>query len=325
MGIGGGDSGWTISATAPPAPDEGDGWYDTSRDGLFIWDGSAWDNVGSGAQGNPGPTGPQGPQGDTGPAGPKGDKGDTGDRGPAGTGWTSAAVAPTSPSDGVGWYDTANDALSIWDGSEWEEVGGAQIPAQASAPASPSEGDLWYDTTNDELKAYDGSAWEVIGPASGAGAGSGTEWAGSPLATRFSTSGGTRVATGITIPTSGQVGVAVIRGRPSTRHGSELYTPAWFDLARLRGLTEVSAGTYTSTAAGNGMVVQFEQVGSTSVLQPVFYRGEANELLLSTRQRGAGDRTASQDVVIDSMSIYTFDGVLRSAPSGGVGSSTFVG
>jgi len=33
----------------------------------------------------------------------------------------------------------------------------------STAPTAPSEGDLWYDTTNDLLKAYDGTNWQSAG------------------------------------------------------------------------------------------------------------------------------------------------------------------
>lgn len=33
----------------------------------------------------------------------------------------------------------------------------------ATAPSNPSEWDLWYDTTNDVMKVYDGSQWNSIG------------------------------------------------------------------------------------------------------------------------------------------------------------------
>ena len=40
-----------------------------------------------------------------------------------GSGWTVSATAPSSPTDGQGWYDTANDVLKIYDGSIWEAIG----------------------------------------------------------------------------------------------------------------------------------------------------------------------------------------------------------
>ena len=37
------------------------------------------------------------------------------------------------------------------------------VKVSASAPASPTEWMTWYDTTNDQLKVYDGSNWQVTG------------------------------------------------------------------------------------------------------------------------------------------------------------------
>ena len=53
---------------------------------LYVWNGSAWENVGQiqGPKGDTGATGPQGPKGDTGATGAKGDKGDTGATGAQG-------------------------------------------------------------------------------------------------------------------------------------------------------------------------------------------------------------------------------------------------
>lgn len=38
-----GGSGWTVAATAPSSPVDGDGWYDTSTDLLKIYDGTQWE------------------------------------------------------------------------------------------------------------------------------------------------------------------------------------------------------------------------------------------------------------------------------------------
>ena len=39
-----------------------------------------------------------------------------------GSAWARQAIAPSSPSEGTGWYDTARDVLKIYDGSQWEWV-----------------------------------------------------------------------------------------------------------------------------------------------------------------------------------------------------------
>lgn len=37
------------------------------------------------------------------------------------------------------------------------------VYVNATAPSSPTEGDVWYDTANDRLKTFDGSAWSIVG------------------------------------------------------------------------------------------------------------------------------------------------------------------
>jgi hypothetical protein len=37
----------------------------------------------------------------------------------------------------------------------------SRITVSSSTPSNPSEGLIWYDTTNDLLKVYDGTNWNV--------------------------------------------------------------------------------------------------------------------------------------------------------------------
>lgn len=66
---------------------------------------------------------------------------------PSGAGWTVAAAAPDSPSNGDGWYDTANHSLKIFDGSIWRVVG-HPLP-DTSAYGSIDAGNLlaWNNTS----------------------------------------------------------------------------------------------------------------------------------------------------------------------------------
>ena len=48
-------------------------------------------------------------------------------------GWVISATEPTSPFDGQGWYDTANEAMFIYDGSEFVQVGIPLTPDQLHA------------------------------------------------------------------------------------------------------------------------------------------------------------------------------------------------
>lgn len=87
----------TALPTPPASPSDA---YIISGE-LWVWDGSAWVNVGTfrgpqGPAGAPGPQGPQGVQGAVGPAGPTGLQGPKGDTGVTG------AVGPRGPAGAPG-------------------------------------------------------------------------------------------------------------------------------------------------------------------------------------------------------------------------------
>ena len=99
-------------------------------------------------------------------------------------------TAPVNPTEGVVWYDTTNDILKMYDGTNWNPVGendravwwnitgtlSNQTDLQnaldakqdkfftksATAPSNPSEWDQWYDDTNNVMKFYDGTEWKKI-------------------------------------------------------------------------------------------------------------------------------------------------------------------
>ena len=90
---------------AHPTGNTGDG-YMVGGD-LYVWNGSAWEDVGTiqGPQGPQGPAGPQGPQGGTGPTGatgPQGPKGDTGDTGATGPRGPQGIQGETGPKGDTG-------------------------------------------------------------------------------------------------------------------------------------------------------------------------------------------------------------------------------
>ena len=97
---------------AHPTGNEGDAYL--VQGNLYVWNGSAWENVGN-IQGPPGPkgdTGDPGPKGDTGDPGPKGDQGNPGEPGEAATiqiGSTSTGAAGTNAA--VTNTGTANAAI----------------------------------------------------------------------------------------------------------------------------------------------------------------------------------------------------------------------
>ena len=81
------------------------------------------------------------------------------------TGTFVQSTAPTATAAGQFWYDTANEVLKMWSGTEWIEAGGgggASVIVSADEPATSNEGDMWLDTSDDTLKIYGGSGWISI-------------------------------------------------------------------------------------------------------------------------------------------------------------------
>jgi hypothetical protein len=126
----------TIPDLPPSGNTLGDAYFVESETALFVWDGSAWDNLGSiqgpagptgptGATGAVGPTGadstvpgPTGPQGVAGPTGAQGIQGITGPTGPQGTAGAVGAVGPTGPT-GAGGAPYPGAGIPVSDGSAW--------------------------------------------------------------------------------------------------------------------------------------------------------------------------------------------------------------
>lgn len=95
-----------------------------------------------------------------------GDKGDIGSQGIPGK--DAAIQSATPPSDKTQlWYDTVNNVLKRWNGSEWEI---ANSPYTGDiAPSSPYVGMQWGDTSISPpiLKIWDGEDWLSLGNYSG--------------------------------------------------------------------------------------------------------------------------------------------------------------
>lgn len=83
----------------PSGASTGDAWLDEKSNNVFVWSGSAWQNVGpiQGPTGPAGPAGPQGPTGSQGPTGPAGPKGNTGPAGPQGIQGPPGETGPRGP------------------------------------------------------------------------------------------------------------------------------------------------------------------------------------------------------------------------------------
>ena len=82
---------------------------------------------------------------------------------------SSNSTAPTAPLKGQLWWDSSNNLLKVYNGSQFKVISAAT--ASGTAPTSNVAGDLWYDSTNSLLKVYTGSGWLTVGPSSVNGTG----------------------------------------------------------------------------------------------------------------------------------------------------------
>lgn len=91
-----------------------------------------------------------------------------------------SSTAPSNPSQWDLWYDTTNNKLKSYDGTNWNIVGWATYSAwdgisinnntitntlpwvivSSSTPSSPTQGTYWYNTTYDTLLYYNWSSWK---------------------------------------------------------------------------------------------------------------------------------------------------------------------
>ena len=120
---------------------------------LYVWNGTAWENVGN-IKGEKGDTGSQGIKGDTGDTGPQGVKGDTGD-----TGATGATGSKGEKGD-------KGDTGATGQGSD-EEAGWKlpvdKIQTTTTLPTGVSKGYRVAIVTSSvmAIKEYNGSSWDT--------------------------------------------------------------------------------------------------------------------------------------------------------------------
>ena len=70
---------------------------------------------------------------------------------------------PTRAVEGQAWYDSVNNKLNTYDGTNWVPVGAAI--ALENAPTESAEGALWYKISTKQLYVYsDTSGWILVGP-----------------------------------------------------------------------------------------------------------------------------------------------------------------
>ena len=78
--------------------------------------------------------------------------------------------APGSPLEGQLWYDSTNDVLHAYNGTEFKSL--SNIKVSAIAPTtSLVQGDLWFDSSSNQLNIYNGSSFTLVGPPTSVGVG----------------------------------------------------------------------------------------------------------------------------------------------------------
>lgn len=75
----------------------------------------------------------------------------------------SNTAAPSNPLTGQLWWDTTNEKLKLYTGTQWKSTGEPFV--QATQPLDLTEGDFWFDNRNDQLYFFDGTGDPLlIGP-----------------------------------------------------------------------------------------------------------------------------------------------------------------
>ena len=69
--------------------------------------------------------------------------------------------------EGQLWYDTGNNQLNVYNGSQWNPVG--SIKKSTVPPVDSIKGDIWVDENNYQLSIYNGNNWVLVGPQYSAG------------------------------------------------------------------------------------------------------------------------------------------------------------
>ena len=179
---GSGGGGWVSQGTTPANPTVGQGWYRTTDKRLLIYDGATWND----ATPRPWRTGTIAniPTPTTVAVGSLYFSNDENDgkgylyvlanTSPLRTWvrvapdpWAVGVTAPSNPSEGDAWWNTASRDLRIYDGTDWVPSG-RRVTFTATAPTGGREvGDFWIRASDRALHVFDGSAWVNTGGAGG--------------------------------------------------------------------------------------------------------------------------------------------------------------
>jgi hypothetical protein len=75
----------------------------------------------------------------------------------------SGANEPPKPISGQLWFDSGAQRMKFRDSNnKWRTVGGAEV--SASQPAGLASGDFWWDSANEQLYVFNGTEFILIGP-----------------------------------------------------------------------------------------------------------------------------------------------------------------
>jgi hypothetical protein len=77
--------------------------------------------------------------------------------------FASAGSSPASPLIGQLWYDTTENRIKVYSGTQWRSVGSTAL--SAARPLDVGTGDFWYNTSDNQLYFFTGLADVLIGPA----------------------------------------------------------------------------------------------------------------------------------------------------------------
>lgn len=116
------------NSAAPGNPIQGQFWYNTDQENMYVYTGTAWKPV---------------------------------------SGLTVSSEAPIlDPRAGDLWYDTETGVTKIYaatgTGFAWFPV--SRVTVSVSNPSSAVSGELYFNSTTKQLFAYDGTTWNLIGP-----------------------------------------------------------------------------------------------------------------------------------------------------------------
>jgi hypothetical protein len=74
----------------------------------------------------------------------------------------SNANPPPRPLSGQLWFDSGQNKLKFYDGTNWRSTGGSEV--SGNQPVGLTIGDFWWDSSNDQLYVYNGASFVLVGP-----------------------------------------------------------------------------------------------------------------------------------------------------------------